>query len=70
MQWARESGCTTYDITGIPDYDEDVLEANYSKLSDGWWSLYRFKRGFRGRVDRRIGTLDRLFERPQPARRD
>ncbi len=68
MQWARERGCTAYDMTGIPDYDEEVLEANYSKRSDEWWPLYRFKRGFRGRVHRRVGTFDWLLQQNQPSR--
>jgi lipid II:glycine glycyltransferase (peptidoglycan interpeptide bridge formation enzyme) len=58
IQWAREQGCTTYDLHGIPDFDEATLEAEYSKRNDGWWNLYRFKRGFRGRVHRHLGTFD------------
>lgn len=64
MQWAREQGCTIYDLHGIPDFDEAKLEAEYSKRSEGWWNLYRFKRGFRGRVHRYLGTFDCHFRRP------
>jgi peptidoglycan pentaglycine glycine transferase (the first glycine) len=67
MQWARERGCTTYDLFGIPDYDEDVLEAEYDKQSGGLWNLYRFKRGFRGVVHRHLGTFDRVFRVREPA---
>lgn len=63
MQWARERGCETYDLFGIPDYDVDVLEAEYGKQSGGWWNLYRFKRGFGGRVHRHLGTFDRVIRR-------
>jgi lipid II:glycine glycyltransferase (peptidoglycan interpeptide bridge formation enzyme) len=58
MQWARERGCTTYDLFGIPDYDVDVLEAEYGTRTDRWWNLYRFKRGFGGTVHRHLGTFD------------
>jgi peptidoglycan pentaglycine glycine transferase (the first glycine) len=61
MQWARERGCTAYDLFGIPDHDEGVLEAEYSQRSGGWWNLYKFKRGFRGTVHRHMGTFDHVF---------
>ncbi len=62
MQWARERGCATYDLFGIPDYDAEVLEAEYSRQSGGMWNLYRFKRGFGGTVHRHLGTFDRVFD--------
>jgi lipid II:glycine glycyltransferase (peptidoglycan interpeptide bridge formation enzyme) len=62
MQWARERGCTTYDLFGIPDYDADVLEAEYADQTGGWWNLYRFKRGFGGTVRRHLGTFDCKLE--------
>lgn len=58
MQWARDRGCEDYDLYGIPDFDEEVLEAQYAARTDGWWNLYRFKRGFGGRVHRHLGTYD------------
>lgn len=58
MQWARDRGCETYDLYGIPDFDEATLEAQYGARTDGWWNLYRFKRGFGGRVHRHLGTYD------------
>ncbi len=64
MQWARGQGCTAYDLHGIPDFDEATLETDYSKRNDGWWNLYRFKRGFRGRVHRHLGTFDCHLPRP------
>ena len=63
MQWARKRGCTAYDFFGVPDFDEDVLEAEYSRQTGGWWSLYRFKRGFGGRVHRHVGTFDCVLPR-------
>jgi len=64
MRWARECGCTAYDLFGIPDYDESVLEAEYAQRSGGWWNLYKFKRGFRGSVYRHMGTFDHVFRPP------
>ena len=45
MRWARSAGCEEYDLWGVPDYDLDTLEANFSGRSDGLWGVYRFKRG-------------------------
>ncbi len=61
MQWARERGCTTYDLFGIPDYDVEILEAEYHRQTGGMWNLYRFKRGFGGTVHRHLGTFDWIF---------
>lgn len=61
MQWAKSRGCETYDTFGIPDHDVDVLEAEYGKQTGGMWSLYRFKRGFGGRVVRHLGTFDHVY---------
>lgn len=63
MQWARARGCTSYDLFGIPDYDREVLEAEYALQTGGWWNLYRFKRGFGGAVHRHLGTFDFTFDR-------
>ena len=49
MRWAKEQGCTTYDMWGAPDrFDE----------SDSLWGVYRFKRGFGGKVSLTIGAWD------------
>jgi len=49
MRWAREQGCTVYDMWGAPD----VLDE-----SDPLWGVYRFKRGFGGEFVRHIGAWD------------
>ncbi len=49
MRWAKERGCTTYDMWGAPD--------EFSE-SDSLWGVYRFKDGFGGEVSRTIGALD------------
>jgi peptidoglycan pentaglycine glycine transferase (the first glycine) len=59
MLWAKERGCTSYDLWGIPEEAgtgaedmEEVLERG------GLWGVYRFKRGFGGRVVRYSSSYD------------
>jgi lipid II:glycine glycyltransferase (peptidoglycan interpeptide bridge formation enzyme) len=61
MLWAREQGCRFYDLWGVPDEDEDTLEAHFTERSDGLWGVYRFKRGYGGRLVRTIGAWDRIY---------
>lgn len=64
IQWARDRGCVTYDMYGIPDEDENVLEAQFETRSDDLWGVYRFKRGWGGRVVRSAGTWDKIYNYP------
>jgi len=61
MRWARSLGCTTYDLWGVPDEDEAKLEAEFTRRRDGLWGVYRFKRGFGGRLVRSVGAWDRVY---------
>ncbi len=61
IKWARERGCLTYDLWGIPDEEEAVLEREFIKRSDGLWGVYRFKRGFGGQVVRYLGAYDHVY---------
>ena len=61
MRWARAQGCTQYDLWGVPDADEETLEANFVGRNDGLWGVYRFKRGFGGRLVRAAGPWDRVY---------
>jgi peptidoglycan pentaglycine glycine transferase (the first glycine) len=61
MQWAKEQGCRTYDLWGVPDEDEATLEAGFAARSDGLWGVYRFKRGFGGRLVRTVGAWDLVY---------
>jgi lipid II:glycine glycyltransferase (peptidoglycan interpeptide bridge formation enzyme) len=63
IQWAKERGCTEYDLWGIPDAEPDELEANFTQRSDGLWGVYRFKRGFGGQLKRTIGATDRVYNK-------
>jgi peptidoglycan pentaglycine glycine transferase (the first glycine) len=61
IRWAKSKGCATYDLWGVPDEDEATLEAQYLKRDDGLWGVYRFKRGFGGRLVRYVGAFDRVY---------
>jgi peptidoglycan pentaglycine glycine transferase (the first glycine) len=61
MRWAKACGCRTYDLWGIPDEDEETLEADFTRRDDGLWGVYRFKRGFGGRVSRYVGAWDYVY---------
>jgi peptidoglycan pentaglycine glycine transferase (the first glycine) len=61
MRWASEQGCRAYDLWGVPDEDEETLEAGFTKRSDGLWGVYRFKRGFGGRLVRTAGAWDLVY---------
>jgi lipid II:glycine glycyltransferase (peptidoglycan interpeptide bridge formation enzyme) len=62
IRWARRLGCTEYDLWGIPDENEEVLEAHFTERHDGLWGVYRFKRGFGGKVLRAAGPYDRVYQ--------
>lgn len=61
MRWAKARGCVTYDMWGVPDAEEDELEASFTDRQDGLWPVYRFKRGFGGEVVRTVGAADRVY---------
>jgi peptidoglycan pentaglycine glycine transferase (the first glycine) len=61
LQWARRHGCQEYDLWGVPDEDEDTLEAGFTARSDGLWGVYRFKRGFGGRLVRTPEPQERVY---------
>lgn len=61
MLWAKTHGATEYDLWGIPDADEDELEANFTNRSDGLWGVYRFKRGFGGQVVRSVPAFIKVY---------
>jgi lipid II:glycine glycyltransferase (peptidoglycan interpeptide bridge formation enzyme) len=61
MLWAKELGCRTYDLWGVPDEEEEILEAGFTQRSDGLWGVYRFKRGFGGSLVRSIGAWDLVY---------
>jgi lipid II:glycine glycyltransferase (peptidoglycan interpeptide bridge formation enzyme) len=61
MRWARSIGCEDYDLWGVPDFDAETLESNFTSRKGGLWGVYRFKRGFGGELRRTIGSWDRVY---------
>jgi lipid II:glycine glycyltransferase (peptidoglycan interpeptide bridge formation enzyme) len=61
MKWAKSFGCKSYDLWGIPDDNEDILERDFNIRSDGLWGVYRFKRGFGGVIKRASPAYDRVY---------
>ena len=61
IKWARSKGCLHYDLYGIPDHDQEHLEANFQDRRDGLWGVYRFKRGFGGEIIRAPESVDRVY---------
>lgn len=61
MQWAKARGCVEYDLWGVPDADEQTLEAQFETRHDGLWGVYRFKRGFGGQVLRAAQAMDKVY---------
>ncbi len=53
--WAREQGCTVYDLWGAPDTLDE---------SDPMWGVYRFKEGFGAQWASHIGAYDYAVNRP------
>lgn len=68
MQWARASGCETYDLWGIPCDDgpptEDSRDGESVNVRDGMWGVYRFKQGFGGEIVRYPGMYERVYVKP------
>ena len=61
MRWARSRGAEEYDLWGVPDEDQDTLEAQFTERNDGLWGVYRFKRGFGGELKRAAQAMDRVY---------
>jgi lipid II:glycine glycyltransferase (peptidoglycan interpeptide bridge formation enzyme) len=73
IQWARAAGCRLYDFWGVPDelgQAEDAAdEAERARLEaaaklDPLYGVFRFKKGFGGRVVRYLPAYDRVYMRP------
>jgi len=64
MRWAASRGCTEYDLWGIPDEEQDLLERDFMSRSDELWGVYRFKRGFGGEIKRTAGVYQKVINKP------
>jgi serine/alanine adding enzyme len=73
IQWARAQGCRLYDFWGVPDqFGLAALAADASERarleeqakSDPLYGVFRFKKGFGGRVTRYLPAYDRVYMPP------
>jgi len=73
IQWARAHGCRLYDFWGVPDQFGLALlatdAAERARLeqqakSDPLYGVFRFKKGFGGRVTRYLPAYDRVYMPP------
>ncbi|HID62763.1 MAG TPA: peptidoglycan bridge formation glycyltransferase FemA/FemB family protein [Anaerolineae bacterium] len=64
IRWARERGCLTYDLWGIPDEvgkEPEKYKKTVTGRQGGLWGVYRFKQGFGGQVVRYVGAYDYVY---------
>lgn len=61
IRQAREQGCLSYDLWGVPDAERITLEAGFESRRDGLWGVYGFKRGWGGELRRTVGALDCVY---------
>lgn len=61
MRWAKSKGAEEYDLWGVPDEDEQTLESQFESRQDGLWGVYRFKRGFGGKILRAAPAMDKVY---------
>jgi len=61
IRWARDHGCQEFDLWGIPDLPEQILETAFTQHNSGLWGVYRFKRGFGGNIRRSVQALDKVY---------
>jgi len=61
MRWARDAGCTGYDLWGVPDEVGLNPDAQIPDPPAGMWGVWRFKRGFGGQILRYAGAWDKSY---------
>jgi len=65
IKWAKDRGCRTYDLWGIPDeigeMSSEQVDVPDSDRTDGLWGVYRFKSGFCKNVVVYIGAYDFVY---------
>jgi lipid II:glycine glycyltransferase (peptidoglycan interpeptide bridge formation enzyme) len=61
MRWARSENCSGYDLWGVPDEVGLHPDAPIPDPAAGLWGVWRFKRGFGGRVVRYTGAWDYAY---------
>lgn len=64
VKWAKEHGCTMFDLWGIPG-EVRQMKAEGAEIpeerTDGQWGVFKFKRGFSKDVVAFVGSFDQVF---------
>lgn len=64
MCWARQQGCRTFDLWGLPD-EVGELAAQGETIPEGkvggLWGVYYYKNAFRGRIVYYVGAYDYVY---------
>jgi peptidoglycan pentaglycine glycine transferase (the first glycine) len=67
IRWAKNQGCRSYDLWGIPDEVGELVAAGKTipkDRQDGLWGVYHFKKGFSSNVVYYVGAYDYVYVRP------
>ena len=68
VKWAKNQGCSTYDLWGIPDEMGQAASVTRDPLvsdrTDGLWGVFRFKSGFSDNIVSYIGAFDYIYSPP------
>lgn len=65
IKWAKDLGCKSYDLWGIPaEVGRTAEGADQISLNrtDGLWGVYQFKRGFSKNVVNFLGSYDYVYD--------
>ena len=67
MRWAKDRGCESFDLWGIPDEVGRLATQDsttpVTESTDGLWGVYRFKRGFNGDIAYYVAAHDYPYSR-------
>jgi lipid II:glycine glycyltransferase (peptidoglycan interpeptide bridge formation enzyme) len=64
IKWAKDQGCHTYDLWGIPDEVGEMTIRNEpipGGMRGGLWGVYYYKRHYRGDVVYYVGAYDYVY---------
>jgi peptidoglycan pentaglycine glycine transferase (the first glycine) len=64
IEWAKEQGCTSYDVWGIAEEVGELVSQGKpipENQKGGLWGVYYFKRGFGGKVVYYVGAYDFVY---------
>lgn len=68
IKWAKEQGCHTYDLWGIPDEigktGSGTNDLRAADRTDGLWGVFRFKIGFSDNIVSYVGAYDYIYSLP------